>query len=47
MPFRKHEKVIDSYIFYIRIGSQKFTGTIFAQTGPLVEMLSSFEVGSL
>ena len=44
-PFRKIEKVIDFYIFYISIGLEKFTGAIFAQIGPLIEMLSSFEVG--
>ena len=44
-PFRKTEKVIDSYIFYISIGSEKLTGGIFAQIGPLVEMPSSFKVG--
>ena len=45
-PFRKIEKVIDFFIFYICIGLEKFTGAIFAQIGPLEEMLSSFEVGS-
>ena len=41
-PIRKTEEVIGSYIFYISIGLEKFTGAILAQIEPLVEMLSSF-----
>ena len=44
--FRKIDRVIDLYIFYISIGLEIFTGAICAQIGPLIKMPSSFKVGS-
>ena len=44
--FRKIEKVLESYIFLKSRRLEKSTGACFAETGPLVKILSNFKVGA-